>query len=113
MSGYASVDADIDAWIGKHQLVLFSSSADVESRATYLSSKSGDTFQIWIGLPQDGRVAVHLVWVDGPDARLPAPELEWIVPEAEISSALSSAIDEALALMAPFERHYPQKPLPQ
>ncbi|WP_141728482.1 hypothetical protein [Devosia insulae] len=101
MSGYASVDADIDAWIDRHQLVLFSSSGGEECRSAFLSSDGGDTFQIWVDLPTDENVTVGLAWINGPIERPTAPEPKWIVPTAEISFALERAMAEALALMAP------------
>jgi hypothetical protein len=105
MSAYASVDADIDARIDTHRLVLFSSTEGEECRTAFLSSEAGDTFAIWVDLPADGDVSVHLDWINGPEERQPPPELEWIVPTAEISSALDRATAEALALMVPSVRH--------
>ena len=109
MSDYASVDADIDAWIDRHQLLLFSSSGGEECRAAFLGSEGGDSFEIWVGLPTDGNVTVGLAWIDGPIERPTAPELKWIVPAAEISTALERAIAEALVLMAPAVRYFPSR----
>ncbi len=113
MSGYASVDDDIGAWIDRHQLVLFSSSGGEECRAAFLSSEAGDTFQIWVDLPTDGNVTVGLAWIDGPIERPTAPEPKWIGPAAEISSALERAMAEALMLMAPSVRYFPSRPQQQ
>lgn len=113
MSGYASVDADIDAWIDRHRLVLVSSSGGEECRAAFLSSEGGNTLEIWVGLPTDGNVTVGLAWIDGPVERPTAPGPKWIVPKAEISSALEQAMAEALVLMAPSVRHFPSRPQQQ
>lgn len=113
MAGYASVDADIDAWIEKHRLVLFSSSGGEECRAAFLSSTDGDTFEIWVDLPQDGNVIVGVSWVDGPTEQPPVPERTWIVPTSAVRSALDRAIHEAIVKMAPSVRRFPSRPRQQ
>src|SRR5258708_15054613 len=62
---YASIDPQIQDWIQRHTLKLFTSQGERESclRAAYVSSTSGECFQIWIDPPEEG--CVYTACVEG------------------------------------------------
>ena len=102
---YASIDPQIRDWAAKHALKLFTSWADHAARFIYVSSVTGDCFQIWIDPPEAGQVSLHAAFVDGPRDE----DLNWDchVPESDLASALEQTFSKVTDWMKPSERYYP------
>jgi len=62
---YASIDAQIQDWTRLHALKLFTSNGEREIRCVYVSSVSGECFQIRINPPEAGQVCVYAACIEG------------------------------------------------
>src|SRR5690348_6502367 len=62
---FNSTGAQILDWVARHSLVLQRSWAGEEIRSVYVSSNSGECFQIWFDPPSNGHTCVHVGYVDG------------------------------------------------
>lgn len=107
MSVYASIDPIITRWVIDHQFSLFTAWAGREARFVYLSSLSGECFQISIEPPSGERVVdVHVFYIEGP--REIEPEQHWSVAVSDLNSVLEEAFDTVLAWIKPSERYFPK-----
>ena len=86
---YAEFDSDITRWAERHALVLSKGEPNRECRSVWVSSKAGECFQIWIGLPSEGHVTISAVAVES--RRNNAPPDDWRVSVDSFDAALEEA----------------------
>ena len=103
MPHHPSLDADIEAWAQRHSLIISKNWAGRRVSSAYLSNIDGECFQIWIEPNSDGRIGVHIDYVEGP--REPEPTREWMVDDDRLRDALEEAYDQVISWMAPSARH--------
>ena len=109
MSPYAAVDPLITCWVQTHDLHLFTTWGDDEIRVVYLSSEAGECFQIGIDPPQNGRIGIHVRYIEGPKDIDEEPEQDWSVALADLSATLEEALGTVLSWMKPSKRHFPRR----
>ena len=102
---YASVDGQIRAWAKRHALELFTSQGDRGVRAVYVSSMTGECFQIWIDPPADDQICVYAACIEG--RREHDPPRTWRIPIADLEATLDSALQTVAGWMQPSERFLP------
>jgi hypothetical protein len=102
MPDYASIDPVIAQWAAEHRCSLFTEWAGCEARFVYLSSRSGECFQISIEPPSNEQVQVHAYYIEGP--RDIEPEQRWCVGTSDLNPALEAAFDTVIEWMKPSER---------
>ncbi len=100
---YELVDDDFNAWARRHALIIHGRESD--HRAIYVSSQSGECYQIWVEWPVGGQVKVNAICIEGP--RDEDPRQTWLVDVARIDDALEEAFRTVLGWMAPSERFFP------
>jgi len=61
MSDYSQFDPILNAWGERHALRIGTSFKDCEVRTTNIVSNIGEMFQVWLGVPRDNEVSIH-VW---------------------------------------------------
>lgn len=106
MPAYASIDPIIMRWVTEHHLSLFTEWGGREARFVYLSSLSGECFQISIDSPLDEQmVGVHAWYIEGP--RETEPEQHWSVAVSDLNAALDEAFSTVLEWMQPSVLHDP------
>jgi len=103
---YKKIDPIIDSWIDRHALKLHSNMEGGEIRAVYVSSVSGETFQIWVDPPTDGKVCINVVCIEGRREDTPAERL--LTSFAELDESLERTYRVVLEWMAPSERFFPK-----
>jgi len=105
---YVSVDPQIQEWVRIHALNLFTSQGEREIRCVYVSSASGECFQIWIDPPEAGQVRVHAGCVEG---RREDDDAEtWHIPAPGLRPALEDAFQTVTSWMAPSKRYPVEMP---
>lgn len=97
------VDEKIRAWSNKRDLRVVDSFESREVRAFYVSSKSGECFQIWVEPPTSEGLNVFLACIEG--RRENEPPLDWRTPPRDIVSALEEAYQTLVLWMKPSERN--------
>jgi hypothetical protein len=99
---YASIDPQILDWTRLHALKLFTLQGEREIRCVYVSSASGECFQIWIDPPEAGQVRVYAGCVEGrredDDAEI------WRIPVSGLRAALENAFQTVTSWMVPSKR---------
>lgn len=101
--GYEPLDAQIESWARKHSLRIFTYWDGGECRNAYLSSVAGDCYQIWIDIPVENRVGIHIAFVNGPkDEEL---QRDWFVSLDQFMETLEDAFQYVIKLMAPSTHH--------
>jgi hypothetical protein len=106
MSAFAEVDSKIQDWIARHSFSPpYTSWAGGEIRTVYLSSMSGECFQIWMTPPVRGRICISACCVEG--RRDKDEPQRWLVPVEDIDAGLENAVDTVTAWMAPSARYTP------
>jgi hypothetical protein len=86
---YASLDPQIQDWVQRHALKLFTPQGEHEIRTVYVSGISGECFQIWIDPPENGQTYVYAGCVEG--RREDDAYETWRIPVAGLRTALGSA----------------------
>src|SRR6266852_915950 len=99
---YASIDPQIQDWAQIHALKLFTSQGEREIRAAYVSSVSGECFQIWIDPPEEGQTCVYAACVVG-RREDDLPET-WRIAVTGLRAAIDSAFQTVTDWMAPSKR---------
>lgn len=100
---YSDIDSIIFQWADKHSLKLVKSWARGQTRCAYLSSVTGECFQIWIDPPRDGGVNVHAACVTGRTES--DPPVDWQTDSMHLAVTLDEAMLSVRKLMAPAERY--------
>lgn len=88
---YEKVDPVIREWSARHGFTLFESMQGFPERTlrcVYVSSQAGECFQIWVGEPTLGTVAVHAADVEGHESF----QQEWSVPLQGLDAVLEEAL---------------------
>ncbi|HZP76058.1 MAG TPA: hypothetical protein VFB45_07965 [Pseudolabrys sp.] len=102
---YDAIDAQIKAWADRHGLTLFTVSGGHNARGAHLSSKSGESFRIWIDPPSLALVYVHAGCLDGRrENELPR---SWSARLHDLEATLDEALRTVIEWMLPSERHDP------
>ena len=100
MGDYASIDPIISEWVQKHSLHLSTSTrSGRNTRLVYISSESGECFQIHIAHPSDGYVNVHIGYIEGPIPYELEPEKEWCVAVSGLIATLDMVYETVLEWM--------------
>ena len=102
---YASVDPQIQDWAQRHALKLFTSFPGREVRGAYVSSISGECFQIWIEPPEEGQIHVYVGCVEG--RREDDPDETWRSAVSDLGATLDRAFQTVTDWMAPSKRFFP------
>src|SRR4051812_22475759 len=92
MAVYAAVDPAIRSWADQHELRLSMEFGGQERRFCYVTGGPQECFQISIEPPEGSKVLVNAWSIETIDDE----ELHesWLVPVAEVSSALKLALDK-------------------
>ncbi len=99
---FEAIDKVISDWANRHSLKLFRLWAGEEARFAYVSSVSGECFQIWIEPPKDDQIAVHLICVIGREEN--DPPRNWTTDHINLERTLEEVFKSVLRLMTPSER---------
>ena len=102
---YEDLDQSISLWAERHSLLLVKQSGGADVRGVYVSSQSGECYQIWIGLPSSGEVLVSAACIEGP--REDDPPQEWSVEVDKLEDALEEAFHTVIGWMSPSTRYVP------
>lgn len=86
---YSELDDTLRKWAAENQLVMQTEFAGQDRRFLYLSSSSGETYQISVDEPEGGAVRIHVSAVETADDM--EAHLEWFVPIHQLSAALDTA----------------------
>jgi len=103
--GPKQVDEQVMNWANTHHLRSSVSLVGKGSWNFYVSSKSGECFQIWIESGSDDIFRICAACVEGRKEN-DLPE-EWPAVADEVGKALESAFQTVLKWMSPSERHFP------
>jgi len=99
--GYEPLDATIREWAERHHFTLFDSIENMPDqvfRTVYLSSESGECFQIWVDPPQSDHVALHAADVETRDDE--EFRQDWRVPVQALAAALDRAVEHVHGWMS-------------
>lgn len=101
---FREIDPVLGSWVDKHTLALHSSMEGREIRTVYVSSVSGETFQIWIDPPAEGKVCIHAACIEG--RREDAPVEQRLTSLADLEENLDGIYRLVMEWMTPSERFF-------
>jgi len=99
------IEAQIQEWANQHSLKLATSPGARVAKYVYLSSETGECFQIWVEAPAADRVSVYATCIEG--RKEDDSPREWVTNLAGTRAALERALETVESWMIPSKRYFP------
>ena len=103
--GYSDIDPVLKQWAQDHSVHFFDRFVGREVRCAYISSLSGECYQMWVS-PERETICVHAVCVEGGREKL--DPVRWYGDVSEFAVLLDKALEAILEWMKPSERFLPE-----